>query len=263
MTTQPISWWGIAGAASLLLFNGALSLWLALGLERRLLIGAARSVVQLSALGFVLVPVFESHHPAWVAAWATLMVTLAAFEATRRSSRGYRGVFSHAFIALAIGAVVNAILGTAVFIGVEPWWEPRYLIPLLGMILGNTLTGVALGVDRALTHADEGRERVEAMLALGATRWEATRPVARDAIRTGMVPIINAMSVVGLVTIPGMMTGQLLAGAPPPQAARYQVLIMFLVASTIAMGTATAVLLALRRVIDDEHRLRPERIGRH
>ncbi|MEO1171347.1 MAG: iron export ABC transporter permease subunit FetB [Myxococcota bacterium] len=262
MTAAPVSGWSLAGAAMLLLVNGALSIWLSLGLERKLLVASVRSVVQLAALGFVLVPVFAAHHPGWVVAWAVLMVTLAAVEATRRTSRTYRGMFAHAFIALALGAVVNAVLGTAVFIGVKPWWEPRYLIPLLGMILGNTLTGVSLGLDRALSQVDDGRGQVESMLALGATRWEATRPVAREAIRTGMVPILNAMSVVGLVTIPGMMTGQLLGGVPPHIAARYQILILFLIASTIAVCTSAAVLLGLRRVIDEEHRLRPERLRR-
>ncbi|MBU1897720.1 ABC transporter permease, partial [Myxococcota bacterium] len=80
------------------------------------------------------------------------------------------------------------------------------------MILGNSLNGVSLGLDRALALLDEGRDAVELRLALGATRWEAARPVAVEAIRVGMIPIINTMSVVGLVSIPGMMTGQILGG---------------------------------------------------
>ncbi|MEL6543930.1 MAG: iron export ABC transporter permease subunit FetB [Myxococcota bacterium] len=253
---QLIPWWGLVGAAALIAVNGGLSVWLQLGLERKLLIASVRTVVQLLALGFVLVPVFRANSMVLVLAWGLAMVVLASWEATRRTRRRYRGMFMHAFVAMFLGATLTSVLGVAVLIGVEPWWQPRYFIPILGMILGNTLTGVALGMDRSTTILDESRGRVEAMLAFGATRWEALRPVATESLRTGMVPILNAMSVVGLVTIPGMMTGQLLGGSSPQIAARYQILIMFLVAATIAMATATVVILGLYRMIDRQHRLR-------
>ncbi|MED6335091.1 MAG: ABC transporter permease, partial [Planctomycetota bacterium] len=141
-------------------------------------------------------------------------------------------------------------------------WEPRYLIPFLGMVLGNGLTGISLGLERCLRELDEGRVRVECLLALGATRWEASRVVAGEAVRAGMVPILNSMTVVGLVTIPGMMTGQLLGGVSPLTAARYQILIMFLIAATTAGGVTVVVVLCLRALFDDTHRLRLERLHR-
>jgi putative ABC transport system permease protein len=130
------------------------------------------------------------------------------------------------------------------------------------MILGNALTGVSLGLDRALGQLDEERDRIEGLLALGATWWEASRPVAADAVRTGMIPIINSMSVVGLVTIPGMMTGQILGGTSPVLAARYQILIMFLIAGAVALGTGTTVIAAVRAMFDADHRLRVDRFTR-
>ncbi len=258
----PISAWGLAGAAALIAINGGLSLWLRLRLERRLLIASLRTVVQLLLLGYLLVPIFAWRNPFLIGATCLLMISLAAREAVRRVGRSYGGIGRNAFFALSLSATVTTLLAVTVLVGVEPWWEPRYLIPLLGMILGNSLTGISLGLDRCLAELDEGRDRVEAMLAFGATWWEAARPVAAEALRTGMIPILNTMSVVGIVTIPGMMTGQLLGGTPPDMAARYQILIIFLIAASTAAGGTLAILLTLRRLFDSEHRLRHDLLVR-
>src|SRR3569623_2692060 len=119
-----------------------------------------------------------------------------------------------------------ALLG---LLRVEPWYSPQYAIPLLGMILGNTLNGISLGLDRLGGELSGRRAPVEALLALGATRWEAARGPIRQAVRTGLIPTINAMMVVGIVSLPGMMTGQILAGADPVEAVKYQIVMMFLI----------------------------------
>jgi putative ABC transport system permease protein len=256
----PISLAGLAGAAALILLNAVLSLWLQLRLERRLAVAALRTTVQLLLLGYVLVPIFSWRSPYLVLAMGMLMILLAARESVRRISRRYRGVQLNAFAALSLSATLTSILAVTVLVGVDPWWQPRYLIPLLGMILGNSLTGISLGLDRCLGELADGRDRVEAALALGATWWEAARPVAAESLRAGMIPILNTMSVVGLVTIPGMMTGQLLGGTPPDMAARYQILIIFLIAAATALGAAVAILLSLRALFDDQHRLRSEKL---
>jgi len=250
----------LALAAALVLINGLLSLWLRLGLERQLAVASARTVVQLTLVGYVLAPVFAWEHPLPVLALAALMVALASRAAVKRSSRSYRGVHLAAFAALMVGAGATALLATGVIVGAEPWWRPQYLVPLVGMMLGNALTGISLGLDRCLTELDERRDRVEGRLAMGATWWEAARPVAAEALRAGMIPILNSMSVVGLVTLPGMMTGQILSGTDPALAARYQILIMFLICAATGAGTACAVLVSVRAVFDDQHRLRVERI---
>lgn len=250
----------LALAAALIAVNGLLSLWLGLGLERRLAIASARTVVQLLLLGFVLAPVFAWDRIEVVLLLCVAMTLLAGREAIRRVDRRYRGMYGGAVLAMAVGGGGTALIGTAVVVGVEPWWKPQYLIPLLGMVLGNALTGISLGVDRCLLVLDEQRGRVDTLLALGASRWEAARPVVAESLRTGMLPILNTMSAVGLVTIPGMMTGQILGGAPPGLAARYQIVIMFLIAAATAMGAAVAVLWTVRAMFDDQHRLRIERI---
>jgi len=257
-----IGWPQLALAASLLLGHGVVSIWLRLGLGRRVAVAAVRTTVQLGLLGLVLVPVFSRQDPWLVAGIAALMVGLAAREATARSSRTHPGMWTTSLSAIALGAACSMAVALLVVLRVDPWWSPRYLIPLLGMVLGNALTGVGLGLDRAMTTLDEGRDQVELRLARGATWWEAARPVARDAIRTGLVPILNSMSVAGLVSIPGMMTGQILGGAAPGLAARYQVMVMFLIAGAVAIGTTAGVLASLRAVFDGRDRLRVERIVR-
>lgn len=262
--TGPIAldWLDVALAAALLLVNGLISLALGLRMERTLLVAAVRTIVQLSLLGLVLAPVFSTAHPALVGLVVLVMVTAAAVEATRRSKRKDRGLLPRAFGSIVVAAGATIIVANAGIIGVEPWWAPRYLIPLLGMILGNSLNGVALGVDRVLAELDEGRDRVELLLSRGATPWEAALPGVREAVRTGMTPIINSMSVVGIVSIPGMMTGQILAGTDPAMAARYQILVMFLIASATALGTTLGVVGTAVAMFDGVGRLRLERLRR-
>ncbi len=250
----------IGAAAALVLINGVLSVWLRLGLERRLLVASVRSVVQLALLGLILEPVFAAGNVWLVLGIGLVMLVLAARAAVGRVSRAYSGMTMASFVALLVSAGSTAVIGTGAIVGVEPWWEPRYLIPMLGMILGNGLTGISLGLETCLQQLDDERARIDALLAFGATAWEAARPVAATSLRTGLIPILNTMSVVGLVTIPGMMTGQILGGTPPLQAAAYQMLILFLIAAATALGTLVSVLAALRAVFDEAGRLRPERI---
>jgi putative ABC transport system permease protein len=258
----PIGPGQLALAASLLAIDGLLSVWLGLNLERKLLVAGLRTVVQLTVVGFLLVPIFAVDHPALVLGLGGLMIVLAGREAVRRTTRRYRGQQGVAFVSLLVAAGSTALLATGVILRVDPWYEPQYLVPLLGMILGNGLTGIGLGLDRCLTRFDRDRAQIDGLLAFGATRWEAARPIASDAVRTGMIPILNAMSVVGLVTIPGMMTGQILGGTAPDLAARYQILILFLIAAATALGTGLAVLLSVAAMFDPSHRLRPERLTR-
>ena len=252
----------LAAAAALLLIHGALSAWLGLGLERKLLVAALRTVVQLTLLGYLLVPVLTWDEPGLVLLLCCAMVAVGAREAVRRVQRRYRGIGAVALGSLALSGGTTAVLATAVLVAVDPWWSPRYLIPLLGMILGNGLTGIGLGLDRCLDGLHRGRGGVEVLLARGATRWEAARPVAAEAIRTGLIPILNSMSVVGLVSIPGMMTGQILGGTDPIAASRYQILILFLIAGATALGTAVAVGASVVALFDADHRLRVERLRR-
>jgi putative ABC transport system permease protein len=130
------------------------------------------------------------------------------------------------------------------------------------MLLGNALNGISLGLDRFGEDLDGKRDLVDMLLALGATRWEAARAPIQQAVRTGMVPIINAMMIVGIVSLPGMMTGQILSGVSPVQASLYQIFIMFLIAATASLGTVSVVLLGYRRLFSPDHQFLHRKLTR-
>ena len=248
-----LAYWQVALATLMILANGALSLLLRLGLGRRLLVAAGRTTVQLLLVGLVLQEVFALGHWAAVVGLGMLMTVIAGVAAVRRTSRRYRGIWLSSTLSIWVSSWLVTAIALGAIIRVEPWYLPQYSIPLLGMILGNALTGISLGLDRFAETLVRGRDRIELYLALGATRWEAARPVAQEAVRTGMIPILNSMTVVGLVSLPGMMTGQLLAGVPPTQAVKYQIVIMFLIASVTGLGTVGSVLLSYTRLFNHRH----------
>ena len=255
-----LTFFDLAIAASLILVAGAVSLGLGLRLERKLALASIRSVVQLLLIGQVLTWVFGLEAPLPVVLVLTIMIAAAGRAAVARSSRRFSGAYLRAFGTLALTGLLTTLTVTTAIIGVDPWYQPQYLIPLLGMVLGNTLTGISLSLDHLLESFDAQRNVVEMELALGATAWEAAKTPVAEAVRRGMVPILNAMMVVGVVSLPGMMTGQILAGADPLEAVKYQVVVMFMLAAGTALGSIAIAYLAFLRLFDKNHRLRIEDI---
>ncbi|MBN3852780.1 iron export ABC transporter permease subunit FetB [Paraburkholderia sp. Ac-20340] len=243
----------VAIAALLVFVNGAVSVLLKLDLERKLAWAAVRTVVQLLAIGYVLGWVFAFNRWYVVLPLMALMTLIAGFAGAQRGARTYAGQRVDSIVSIWVSAWLVAAVGLFAVIRIRPWYEPQYAIPILGMILGNTLTGVSLGVERMMQELTARRDRVGSALALGATRWEAAQASAREAVRAGMIPTLNQMAVVGVVSLPGMMTGQVLAGQSPLQAVRYQIVIMFLIAASSALGTVGAVILAYRRLFSADH----------
>jgi len=250
----------LALSAGFVLVAGLVSLGLRLGIEKDLAVASLRTVAQLLLVGYVLGWVFSLGSPWVVVALLLVMIAAAARAAVQRSSRTYRGATPVAFGMLAVTGLVTTLGATQVVIGVQPWWRPQYVVPLLGMVLGNGLTGMSLCLDELTRSLHEGRARVETELARGATRWEAARAPLREAVRRGMIPILNAMMVVGIVSLPGLMTGQILAGTDPLVAVRYQIVILFMIAGATSFGCLLLALMTYRRLFDDAHRLRVDRI---
>lgn len=245
----------VALAAVLVLVAGAVSMLLRLGLSGRLGTAAARTVIQLALVGLVLDWVFALDRWYLVVAVLASMVVNAGIAAVQRSERRYPGIWADGLMAVSLSAVLTTFTVTEVVVGVDPWYQPRYVIPLMGMVLGNALTGCSLCLDRLTGGLDERRGEIEGWLALGASSWEAARPVVADAIRTGMIPILNSMSVAGIVSLPGMMTGQILAGAPPLEAVKYQIVVMFMIAGATSLGALMVGLVAFRRLVTSRHQL--------
>jgi putative ABC transport system permease protein len=250
----------LAVAGVLVLVAGGVSLALRLDLERQLAWASLRTVVQLLLIGHILTWIFDIDSVPALFAVLAVMIVAAGRAAVQRSSRTYKGVHSGAIVTLAITALITTFTVTAGVIGVDPWYRPQYVIPLLGMVLGNGLTGISLCLDRLLERFSERSDLVEMELALGATRWEAARESVSSAVRTGMIPIINSMMVVGLVSLPGMMTGQILSGTDPVEAVKYQIVVMFMLAGGTSLGCITIALLGYRRLFNERHQLESDRI---
>ena len=249
-------------AAVLVVLLGLLSLRLQAGISRQLLVAAARTAVQLTLIGLVLKALFANVQLGWVSLMALIMLLIAGREVMLRQERRFAGWWGYAIgaISMFLSSFAVTVFALIVILGNSPWYTPQYAIPLLGMLLGNTMSGIAIAMDRLTTTAWEQRDVIEARLMLG-ERWdEAIADLRRQAIRSGLIPIINAMAAAGVVSLPGMMTGQILAGAPPVEAVKYQILIMFLIAVGTGLGTLAAAGIGSRRLFDERQRLCLERL---
>lgn len=247
-------------AALLMVVNFAISMAFRLGLAKSLLIATVRMVAQLLLIGFVLEWLFLQQNPWVIGAIALVMASVASRSAVGRTKRRFVGIYWDSLLSILVTGAIVMGWGLGVTVQVEPWYDPQYFIPMLGMVLGNTLTGISLGLDRFMDGLVAQQAQIETLLSLGADRWEAGRRLMQDSVRTGMIPILNSMMVMGLVSLPGMMTGQILAGASPIDAVRYQIVITFMIASATALGTFGIVLMAFNRLLSSDHRLRLDRL---
>jgi putative ABC transport system permease protein len=255
MTVQPISALQLGLASLLVLFCALLSVLFGLRLEKQLAVAAMRTIVQLLLVGYVLKSVFALKQPVLILLLALLMIGFAAHAATGRTKQTYRGVFFDSFVSLTVSGLLTTYIVTAVVIQVHPWYRPQYLVPLLGMILGSSLTAVSISLEQLLGDVTLRRPEIEMELAHGASAWEAARDPLREAVRRGMVPTINSMLIVGIVSLPGMMTGQILAGSDPLVAVKYQIVVMFMLAAATALGCILTTLLAYRKLFSARHQL--------
>jgi putative ABC transport system permease protein len=256
----PIDNLHLALAGALILINIVLSLSLRLGLAKNLAIGSLRMVIQLLLVGYILGWVFALENPVLVLGLMLTMGAIGGNASVNRTRRRFPSIYWDNFLSLlGAAAFVTSLLVEGV-IRVEPWYNPQYVIPLFGMVLGNSLTATSLALDRFMEDLVGRRDQIESLLALGATRWEAANGTIKEALRTGMIPTINTMMVLGLVTLPGMMTGQMLAGVDPLNAVRYQIVIYFAIAAGTALACMGVVLLAFRVLFSGDDRLRLERL---
>jgi putative ABC transport system permease protein len=249
-------------AALLVGLLALLSMRLRTGISRQLVIAAARTAIQLSLIGLVLKVLFANVHLGWVTVMAVFMLLVAGREVMARQERRFKGWWGYAVgtFSMFLSSFTVTVFALVVILGDTPWYTPQYAIPLLGMLLGNTMNGISIAMDR-LTHAAwEQRGVIEARLMLG-ERWdEAISEIRRQAIRSGMIPIINAMAAAGIISLPGMMTGQILAGAAPVDAVKYQILIMFLITAGTGLGTMAAVTIGAKHLFDKRQRLCLDRL---
>jgi len=234
---------------------GAASVFHALKLEKDLAIGTVRTFAQLFILGYILKVIFNLDNVWLVLSIFLFMTFFAAWTIYSRVKEKQISFFFPVLFSMIISFFLVSFMVTAVVVGVEPWWKPQYFIPLGGMVIGNSMNAIAIALDRLLGDLRSNRKEVEMRLCLGADYIEASQEIVRDALKAGMIPSINSMMAVGMVFIPGMMTGQILAGADPVLAIRYQIVVMIMLVGSTAIATLLAIFLVRRLCFSQGHQL--------
>ena len=252
-----LTYWDLVIASSLIILLAITSLLLHLHVARQLVIAAIRNAVQLLLIGYVLKLIFTSDNLLMLVFISMVMLIVAGFEINARQKyplRRWIG-FGIGTTALFLSSFAMTLISLWVIITPTPWYSPQYAIPLLGMLLGNTMTGISLGMDKLNQSVYQQRFVIEQRLMLGERYQDAIAQIRNESIRTGMIPIINSMAIAGLVSLPGMMTGQILSGTPPLEAVKYQIMIFYLISAGTGFGIMLAVWLISNRLFDERHRL--------
>ncbi|NEP62774.1 MAG: iron export ABC transporter permease subunit FetB [Symploca sp. SIO2G7] len=233
-----------------------LSSWQQLGLEFSVAIATGRTILQLTVVGYVLAVVFALNNPIPVLGILLVMLTIATITARNRIGKQIPRVIPIVFSSIFFSTALTLIYTNLLIIQPDTWYEPQYLIPLGSIVLGNAVNGAAIAGERLVSTISSSSLEIETHLSLGATPQQAVARYRKDAIRAGLIPTLNSMMVVGLVTLPGIMTGQLLSGIDPLNAASYQILIMFMLAFANLITTLLVTQGLMRQFFNAQAQLR-------
>ncbi|AEM42240.1 ABC transporter permease [Ketogulonicigenium vulgare] len=248
--------------AGLLVICAAAASWaLSLGVHRQLLWAAGRLIAQLLLVGLVLRALFASESMLLGLGLVVLMVGAAIYETAARPQQRMAGRFNAVASAAGIGASVMLIvvLAGATLRHDQDVLQPRVLVPIAGIVLGTAMTAASLALNTLLDNLRRERLAIEAQLALGVGRFRALAPVVRGALHNGIIPTLNQMAGAGIITLPGLMSGQVLAGADPVQAAYTQIFLSLLLSVAALISAAGVVGVAILRLTDHRDRLRLDR----
>ena len=244
--------WRVFAAMFLVLLAVGISFWQQIDLEREMFVATARAFIQLIAIGYVLELIFAQEHPLWTVLLLLVMCVAAARTAVRRG-RGIPHAGWITFAAIGTGTIITlaTLLALRIFT-----FDAQTMIPIGGMILGSSMTTASLTLNRLKNDFKADRHVVEEALALGAPRAEAARPIYKRVIHAAMIPTVDAARSVGLVKLPGAMTGLILAGVPPLQAVQIQMIVMYMLISAAAFTGLGCALLGYRQFFTEAAQLR-------
>lgn len=229
-----------------------LSVWQKLDLEKDIAIGTVRSAIQLLAVGYVLQFVFQSENLLFIVLIICVMIVVAAHNAAKRA-KGMSGVVWR--IILSIATMEILMMGLLLSLQIIEA-TPQYIIPLSGMTIGNAMVACGLFLTQLKRETESSKGEIETLLALGATSRQAVQDVLKRAVKFSMIPTIDAMKTVGLVQLPGMMTGMIIAGADPVEAVRYQILIIFVFTSSSAITSMMLSVLCYKNLFTKDLQLK-------
>ena len=242
-------------ALTLILIPIVISFQSHLGIEKDVLIGTVRTFIQLMIIGYILKYIFSFKKWYFVLLMIAIMAIVAGYNAVKRQKAKIPGLFPIVTLSIFLGAGIAMTTLIVLILRVKPWYEPQYLIPVSGMMLGNAMNAAALAVDRLIGETRNRRWEIEAALALGAAPIKAINPLLRDAARAAMMPTINAMMIVGIVQLPGMMTGQIIGGVAPEQSVRYQIIIMYMLATSVSISCISVLYVFYHKLFSKDERL--------
>jgi putative ABC transport system permease protein len=252
VSTISITLGEVAASLALIAVAIAVSFWQRAELEQDIAVSVLRSFLQLTAVGYVIQAIFDVDSLWLVVALLAGMVGFGTWTAHGRA-KGVPGATVPIALALAVAAAVT--LGLVLALGVFQA-TPRYLVPVGGMVIGNSMTAVAVALNRLADEMHDGRRQVEAMLALGATSKQAARSIVTRSLRSGMIPLIDSTKTTGIVFFPGTMVGMLVAGAEPVDAVRLQLVLLWVLLGAVALAGLIAVSMGYRGFFTDAQQLR-------
>ena len=224
--------------------------------ELQILVSSIRMVVQLIIAGYVLIYLFDTESPLWILLIIAVMESFAVYNAIKRTNTHLSPQLKQIVgVAIVLGTLLALGWFLFVVVGGDAWQDPRYVVPIAGMIIGNAMTGVALGTSRLVEGVRQQRGMIENSLMLGATPRVASRTIVRSAFDAAILPTINAMVGIGIVSLPGMMTGQILAGISPLVAIKYQMAIMLGILGSVGFSVLILVEWGIRTFFNHDAQL--------
>ncbi|MCA0330732.1 MAG: iron export ABC transporter permease subunit FetB [Actinobacteria bacterium] len=250
MTEIP-SWGAVAVSGLLVVVAVAIASWQRLGISRDMLVASLRAFVQLLAVGAVLAWLFRNAGIAGALLWIAIMTVVAANE-SRTRGRGMPRAFVSSLLGIGLGTLLT--LGVLVAGGVIST-EPQVLVPIGGMVVSGAMQAASLTLSSLRRSAVDDRPAVEAALSLGLGPREAFARQLRSAVRTALVPAVDSTKIVGLISLPGTMTGLIIAGVEPLEAIRYQIIVMYMLLAAWAVSSLVTARAAERWLFDDAERL--------
>lgn len=243
--------WSLTFASSLVFIAMFVSYYQKLAIEKEIIVGTVRAVIQLTIVGYILHYIFAANNYLFTLAMICVMILVAGNNAAKRG-KGIPGVFYYITVSIAIAATIT--LAILVFFKAIHF-IPQEVIPVSGMIIGNSMVSSGLTVSRLKDEIKSRALEIQTALALGATARQSVQKILKIAIKTGMMPTIDGMKTLGIVQLPGMMTGLILGGVDPINAVKYQIMVTFMLASTVAISCFSVAFLTYRRFFTAHHQL--------
>lgn len=219
----------------------AVILLLKLELSKPLFISSVRCFVQLTLVGFILDWAFGPGHPSKIGLIILVMVAIAAYTAVSHQKWRHKSLHARVFASLCLSLLLTMIPLLTLILELKPWYKPQYSIPLAGMVLANSMNGLVLYLERFRAEMRSRIPEFEAYLSVGASTWNSILPMVRDAVRASLLPRINELAIIGIVALPGMMSGQIIAGVKPVEAVKYQIIVMYLLTSGVGIAVLAMV----------------------